>query len=36
MRRRVAPLLRATGDLTPEQWAEIVPEQDYISVCPSG
>jgi WD40 repeat protein len=21
--------------LTPEQWDEIVPEQDYISVCPS-
>jgi hypothetical protein len=21
--------------LTPEQWEEIVPEQDYISVCPS-
>ena len=26
----------AGGDLTPEQWAEVVPEQDYISVCPSG
>jgi hypothetical protein len=24
------------GGLTPEQWAEIVPEQDYVSVCPSG
>ncbi len=24
------------GGLTPEQWAEVVPEQDYISVCPSG
>jgi hypothetical protein len=24
------------GGLTPEQWAELVPEQDYISVCPSG
>ncbi len=24
------------GGLTPEQWEEIVPEQDYISVCPSG
>jgi WD40 repeat protein len=22
--------------LTPEQWEKIVPEQDYISVCPSG
>jgi WD40 repeat protein len=26
----------AGGGLTPEQWEEIVPEQDYISVCPSG
>ena len=25
-----------TGGLTPEQWEGIVPEQDYISVCPSG
>jgi WD40 repeat protein len=24
------------GDLTPEQWEEVVPEQDYISVCPAG
>ena len=24
------------GGLTPEQWAEIVPEQDYVSACPSG
>ena len=24
------------GDLTPEQWEEVVPEQDYVSVCPSG
>ena len=24
------------GDLTPEQWAEVVPEQDYVSVCPAG
>ena len=24
------------GGLTPEQWAEIVPEQEYIEVCPSG
>ena len=24
------------GGLTPEQWEEIVPEQDYVSVCPSG
>jgi WD40 repeat protein len=26
----------AGGDLTLEQWAEVVPEQDYMSVCPSG
>jgi WD40 repeat protein len=26
----------AGGGLTPEQWEEIVPEQDYIDVCPSG
>jgi DNA-binding SARP family transcriptional activator/WD40 repeat protein len=26
----------AGGGLTPEQWEEIVPEQDYIEVCPSG
>ena len=26
----------AGGDLTPEQWEEVVPEQDYVSVCPSG
>jgi WD40 repeat protein len=25
----------AGGRLSPEQWEEIVPEQDYISVCPS-
>ena len=24
------------GGLTPEQWEEIVPEQDYVSSCPSG
>jgi WD40 repeat protein len=24
------------GGPTPEQWAELVPEQDYISACPSG
>ena len=24
------------GDLTPEEWAEIAPEHDYIEVCPSG
>jgi len=24
------------GGLTPQQWQEIVPEQDYIEVCPSG
>ena len=26
----------AGGGLTPEQWEEVVPEQDYVSVCPSG
>jgi WD40 repeat protein/DNA-binding SARP family transcriptional activator len=26
----------AGGGLTPEQWAELVPEQDYASACPSG
>ena len=26
----------AGGGLTPEQWVELVPEQDYRSVCPSG
>ena len=26
----------AGGGSTPEQWAELVPEQDYVSVCPSG
>jgi WD40 repeat protein/DNA-binding SARP family transcriptional activator len=26
----------AGGGLTPEQWEEVVPEQDYIEVCPSG
>jgi WD40 repeat protein len=25
----------AGGDLTPEEWEEIVPEQDYRSVCPA-
>ncbi|HXV52837.1 MAG TPA: WD40 repeat domain-containing protein [Solirubrobacterales bacterium] len=24
------------GGLTPEQWEEIVPEQDHVSACPSG
>ena len=24
------------GDLTPEQWSEVVPKQDYVSACPSG
>jgi WD40 repeat protein len=24
------------GGLTPEQWAELVPDQDYVSACPSG
>jgi WD40 repeat protein/DNA-binding SARP family transcriptional activator len=26
----------AGGGLTPKQWAELVPEQDYRPVCPSG
>ncbi|MGA8925222.1 MAG: WD40 repeat domain-containing protein, partial [Solirubrobacterales bacterium] len=26
----------AGGGLTPEQWAELVPEQDYVSACPSS
>ncbi len=26
----------AGGGLTPEEWAEVVPEQDYVEVCPSG
>jgi WD40 repeat protein len=26
----------AGGDLTPEQWEEVVPEQEYRQVCPSG
>ena len=26
----------AGGGLTPEQWAELVPEQDYVSACPTG
>jgi WD40 repeat protein/DNA-binding SARP family transcriptional activator len=26
----------AGGGPTPEEWEEIVPEQDYVSVCPSG
>ncbi len=26
----------ADGGLTPEQWQEIVPEQEYVEVCPSG
>jgi WD40 repeat protein len=25
----------ADGGLTPEQWAELVPEQDFVSACPS-
>lgn len=25
-----------TGGPTPEQWAELVPEQDYISFCPTA
>jgi WD40 repeat protein len=24
------------GGLTPEEWEDIVPEQDYIEICPSG
>jgi WD40 repeat protein/DNA-binding SARP family transcriptional activator/energy-coupling factor transporter ATP-binding protein EcfA2 len=27
---------RVAGGLTPEQWSEVVPEQDYVSACPSG
>jgi hypothetical protein len=23
----------AGGDLTPEQWEQVVPQQDYVSVC---
>jgi WD40 repeat protein len=26
----------AGGSLTPEEWEEIVPEQDYIETCPAG
>jgi hypothetical protein len=26
----------AGGGLTPEQWEEVVPEQDYRQVCPPG
>jgi WD40 repeat protein len=26
----------AGGGLTPEQWEDVVPEQEYIEVCPSG
>ena len=26
----------AGGDLTPEEWAEVVPEEEYRPVCPSG
>ena len=26
----------AGGGLTTDEWEEIVPEQDYISACPSG
>ncbi len=26
----------AGGGLTPDQWEEIVPEQEYVSACPSG
>jgi WD40 repeat protein/DNA-binding SARP family transcriptional activator len=26
----------AGGGPTPEQWAELVPEQDYVSACPAG
>jgi len=26
----------ASGGLTPEEWEEIVPEHDYLEVCPSG
>jgi len=26
----------AGGGLTPEQWEQIVPDQDYVSTCPPG
>ena len=26
----------AGGGLTPEQWDQVVPEQDYVSICPTG
>jgi hypothetical protein len=26
----------AGGGLTPDQWTELVPEQDYRPICPSG
>lgn len=26
----------AGGGLTPEQWEEVVPEQDYVSACQPG
>ena len=40
--RSIPPLWRQRactlvgGGLTPEEWEEIAPEHDYISVCPSG
>ena len=33
-RRRACDV--AGGGLTPEQWAEVVPEHEYIAACPSG
>jgi hypothetical protein len=33
--RRHACTVAGRG-FTPKQWEEIVPEQDYIDVCPSG
>ena len=33
--RRQACVVAGAGP-TPEQWEQVVPEQDYISVCPSG
>jgi hypothetical protein len=33
--RRQACAMAGSG-LTPKQWERVVPEQDYISTCPSG
>jgi hypothetical protein len=32
---RVQALVAGRG-FTPERWEEVVPEQDYIEVCPAG